>query len=424
MIAQRTALLEDLPAARDVLRHLEEQYSIASFHEESDNLDQLQELVARLDQRITEVRAAVGKSYYRAVVLALDDSLQLLAEGRAYLEELGAAEDALAATRERVKTQLETCRKQAEDANRQIDEAGLGEELRAEIRRLDADLLELEQGAAEAKPDWPALEPRTARVAELLDDLGPRLEAARESWRQALAERTALTARVDELQDRVRRETRERVTVSRAAESVAAELATWSALFDDPASEGVEMLEEAGRVTSRLAWAERLWREEIDLIRRVETELQGVQSRLQQEDGRRFGHGVQARCDAARRSLDEARRAAGAREWEEAARLVQTGREEIERELKRCRREERRIEQQRRAEARARERERRARLAATAVQVGVFGHHVPPLLREARAWGGVLPFPAAAVGAAAAAALSAVPAPGGRAGETRAPSQP
>lgn len=345
------ALRDKLPTARQTLDGLARRHAPRSWEEESDNVEEIKEILDRLDQTLARIRDDHAHQNYLAALEDLTTCRALLDDCHDLLGEI-----------EVIETVLEGCKSRSLDLARQVDssidellrrrdEKGVGtdgrrqiDELAAEARPLVAVCTEIStetsmdmSNASDATgeretepPDWTDLEPRLAALRRSCQDLAAEVTEDLAGHAAARKQTTRLTNDVHELLGHVRLEERDRPHVESSVREVADGVEQWTADLEADELGGRELFRRCEQLAARLEWARGVWRSEMDLVRHAETTLRAAEHAASRQLGRSLGHGIVVSSSSATRALERARNAAGRKEWEAVVEAAQTAQAEID----------------------------------------------------------------------------------------------
>lgn len=364
LVTASEALRARLPAARDVLATLEREHSAEAFTVESDNLEELAAVLKSFDQWCEQIRIDHDRQHFLAAAEDLSTGSDLVRQGNDLVDGLESIQEALREAKEQAQGIAERLRQGLKQIDTLRRDQAVGAEARQSVVEVNELGVALLGRAEEKRPHWPRLE------LELSDALS-RSEAAVglcqdeiEALKQAVQLATELTGKLLELDNMARRETRDRPFVAKAVAAAEQALEGWRKTLRKPAHPGGRQLLAVGRnVKEKVAWADGVWRSEMDLIRLAESKLAAARDALQREHGRNYGYGVVADCRHAQGLMSQVGTLRTRRQWEDllehSGRILDSAHEEGRRCRARAAEEEAR--ERRRREARRRTEERRQR---------------------------------------------------------------
>jgi len=364
-----------IPAARSTLERLEREHAPEAFREAADNLDELAEVLADVDEWREHILEDHREERYLSALADLEECQELVVAGRELLDEIDRAEAELEAARERARELAEEVGREADDLESRAGTEGVG----AELQRRVTDALAIARGALEAarveRPDWPELEAALGGQTRELEATKAALEAELGAHERARELARELESELAKLRREVDTERRDRPQVERALADAESGFESWrQALESEEALGGRELLRRGEEAASTARWARELWRGEMDAVEAAESELRAAQAQIERADGRGYGYGVIANCAEARRALGDAQRLRNERRWEDVLSSAREARRLAEAEVARAEREARELEEEerrRRAQRRAMEESRRRRTSPIAQNVAI-----------------------------------------------------
>ncbi len=359
ILAAEQGLRARIPAAEERLRELAAEHARAAFAIESDNLDELREVLASLARFHEHVRAEHAAERYLSAIEDVRTMRSLLSAGDELLVEIDAIRARLDAARRSSNAAAARCAKLAAALDAEAPEIlpGVGAMLRRRIEAAKARARDVGAEASAARPHWASLDEQL-NAAER--ELAACLDLARReiaSLARAREIAIALDRELSQIAREVERETRDRPHVARAVAHVKAQIDAWRQRFDDPSLSGSQCLEHGDDARRAVERVRSMWRTEVDLIRTIEAEMSAARGELGELGGRYFGQGIAPQLDRTQRRLASAEAAIAAQDLDRAIALIAEGRQHASEERRRCARE---------AEEAA-EAERRRLAAATAM---------------------------------------------------------
>jgi uncharacterized membrane protein YgcG len=371
LIEQRGALQESIPEARAVLEELVRAHDDASFAVESDNLDELSDVLERLREHEKSIEADGAAERYLAATADIETAFDFIEQGRGLISEIHEAKQRLEAARQEAIDTRAEIEGHLSRLRRHLDggEPGLSDDTRDAGSLLESRAEQL-FGRMEAEtPHWVACRDEADELEGLAEAHAERVEQDLWDYREAQKLRGELEAQHSVLDRRVREEQRDRAFVHDAVDRVAQELDQWTEQLAEDAAGGTAILARGRAVKKSLAWAKNVWTSELELIEQVEAKLREVDARLSRQHGRRLGYGVDVDCAGAFEIFDDARRAMNTRAYDDAMRQLQSASQAVDHAVEHA---ETRYRKQR---ARARRRRARARRRRRSASSSSFGSH-------------------------------------------------
>lgn len=313
---EREALVVRIPTAKHSLEALSAEHAAANFAVESDNLEELADVLERLvswEAHIVEDHAA---ECYLSALADLETADELLRAGAELLDAIGSIEVELAQARDdarEARTKLEALCALAKTF---IVTQGNGV---ASQTRVDGQMeidkaFEVVRGLAAEKPDWFTLRADLAYAIIGLHDLIDHCEVELQAMARTHGMVRTLGSRLEALEHAVEVEQRDRPHVAAAAERTREAYEEWRKAVEDKGDGGVVLEKRGAAVEVLLASAETTWTSELDTIKRAEQELAAAMVRAKSPT--KFSEGVVATYHRVESHLLDANKAAVENDWD------------------------------------------------------------------------------------------------------------
>ncbi|MEM6796710.1 MAG: hypothetical protein AAF725_22245, partial [Acidobacteriota bacterium] len=312
-------LRERLPGARNTLRRLRREHATTAFEAADDNLDDLVPVLDEIDGWIQHIREDHSEQRYLSAVEDAETAGQLLGDGDALIDEIEGALRALEAQRESAGRELDRAEaRAAELRGGPLRQPGVSARLRARLEAQIERVDELREASRAAKPDWREIAGAAVDAEGELEHLQEIVRLEGRAYGEAAEQEEALVALMKSLATSSETEKRDRLHVAEAVGGAQELLEAFQEALHSGDASGRQLLEQSQEVAGRLAWANGVWRSELDVIHQASTELRAAELKLQREDRRDCGYGVIVDCARGRSRLERARQLADSLEWERA----------------------------------------------------------------------------------------------------------
>lgn len=353
MAQRRDRIERAIPAAREALSRITQEYAPAAYQVESDNLDQLANVLVDISDTFLRIKQYHAQQRYLAAVADVENCESIIATANDLIDEIHAAETLLADLKREAKDLRRKCEAMVQELSQRSENLGVGAARRTQIFEIGSEAKALFSQFNTEKPNWRKLHERASDLHARIEALLNSVETGRSCYERAVGEMEATAKLLKKVAAEVQSERRDRPHIANTIADTQARFDVWRKTAVDPEIEGESLLDQVMDFQEQAAEAQQMWVRERTLIEDATRELGLASDQYRRVSKEYYGYGISPQLNDGLASIHAAEQAVETLQWEEVLRASQLAIRQIRAEDTSCRRESNRIAAVRRRAAEA-----------------------------------------------------------------------